>query len=112
MAPKMHPFNSYTSQFQYQPVSFYQKQPQTNFKSQPILRPNNELDRFESVQETQFYSQPQPQTNFQSQSNRLLDELTDSFDKAPVEESFQEPEVGLKWKKGRKKEGRMPRMDG
>ncbi|CAI9285527.1 unnamed protein product [Lactuca saligna] len=80
MAPQMHQFNLYASQ----PIHFYQNQSQT------IPRPNLDLDPFETVQETQFFSQAQPQSNFQCQPHRLLNESTDSSDEGPVEESFQE----------------------
>ncbi|CAI9300231.1 unnamed protein product [Lactuca saligna] len=49
---------------------------------------NVDLDPFETVQETQFFSQLQPY--FQSQPRRLLDESTDSFDKGYVEDLIQE----------------------
>ena len=74
-----------------------------------------DLDPFETVQETQFFSQPQPQTNFQSQPRCLLDESSDSFDEGPVEDpvqkSFQEPEVEPHAQK-KKEKGELPIEDG
>ncbi|CAI9300050.1 unnamed protein product [Lactuca saligna] len=87
MAPQMFPFNHFSSQ----PMGFYHNQ------SQLTPRPDMDLDPFELVKETQFFSQPQQQTDFQTQPRHLLDESSDSSDEAPVaylvQAFFQEPEV-------------------